>query len=139
MVVERVNKFPVVLTFLGIYFALFTVLALVQPTGVAEMFRAPFLHAAVFLASFMLTDPPTAPGRYGEQVWVGALAAVVSVAAQVLGVGQGYLLVGLLAGNAAMFARSWIADRRRRVTVAAPRPALRATAAGGATTALVRR
>src|SRR5205085_3132071 len=39
---ERLNKFPLVLTFLAAYFAFFTVASLSNPHGVAEMFREPF-------------------------------------------------------------------------------------------------
>ncbi len=64
------------------------------------MFREPFLQAALFLAFFMLTDPPTSPNRYLDQVWFGALAAVSAGVAQLLGAGQVYLLVGILVPNA---------------------------------------
>jgi Na+-translocating ferredoxin:NAD+ oxidoreductase RnfD subunit len=124
VVVDRVNKFPLVLTFLGTYFGLFTLAALVDPTRVAEMFRAPFLHAALFMALFMLTDPPTSPGRYREQVWIGALVAAISCAAQILGAGQDYLLLGLLAGNLALAAWWWAWDRQPRRAAGQPsRPA----------------
>jgi enediyne biosynthesis protein E5 len=66
----------------------------------------------VFLACFMLTDPPTSPGRYRDQVWFGALAAVTSCAAQLLGLGESYLLVGLLVGNAALAAQRWLRSAR---------------------------
>ena len=113
-VVDRVNKWPMVLSFLGAYFALFAVLAFLQPaqvapTQVAEMFRDPFVQAVIFLAAFMLTDPPTSPGRYVDQVWIGLLAAVVSGVAQLQGAGQAYLLIGPLAGNLALAARRAIA------------------------------
>jgi Na+-translocating ferredoxin:NAD+ oxidoreductase RnfD subunit len=121
VVVERVDKLPLVLTFLGTYFGLFTAVALANPSAVVETFREPFLQAALFLAFFMLTDPPTAPGRYREQVWVAMVVAAVSVAAQLAGVGQAYLLVGLLAGNAAMYVRERLAARRPRRAPAAPR------------------
>ena len=125
VVVERVNKFPLVLTFLGTYFGLWTAVALVSPAAAVEMFREPFLQAALFLAFFMLTDPPTAPGRYGEQVWVAILVAAASVAGQLMGVVQAYLQVGLLAGNAGMFVRDAIADRHPHRAQGAPRPAAR--------------
>ena len=60
------------------------------------MFREPFLQAALFLAFFMLTDPPTSPNRYGDQVWFGVLAALSAGAAQLLGAGQVFLLIGVL-------------------------------------------
>jgi hypothetical protein len=47
----------------------------------------------------MLTDPPTSPNRYGDQVWYGLLAALAAGAAQLLGAGQVFLLLGVLAAN----------------------------------------
>jgi Na+-translocating ferredoxin:NAD+ oxidoreductase RnfD subunit len=102
IIVDRINKFPLVLSFVGVYFSVFSLAGLANPGGVAEMFRAPFVQAALFLALFMLTDPPTSPSRYVDQVWVGALAAGTACAAQLLGLGQAYLLVGVLVGNAAL-------------------------------------
>ncbi len=102
LIADRINKFPLVLTFAAVYFGLFSALSLIDPTSVAEMFRAPFVQAALFLALFMLTDPPTSPGRYSEQVWIGALSALTACVAQLAGVGQAYLLVGVLVGNAAL-------------------------------------
>ena len=99
---DRLNKFPLVLTFLAIYFGSFSVASVYNPQGVAEMFREPFLQAALFLAFFMLTDPPTSPNRYLDQVWFGALAALVACAAQLLGAGQVYLLIGVLVPNAVL-------------------------------------
>jgi Na+-translocating ferredoxin:NAD+ oxidoreductase RnfD subunit len=112
LVVERVNRFPLVLSFAGLYFGLFTVIALVSPLRVAEMFRPPFVQASVFFACFMLTDPPTSPGRYAEQFGIGALVALASCLAQVLGAGQAYLLVGLVVGNLALV---WRRTGRARV------------------------
>lgn len=111
VIVDRTNKFPLVLTFLGALFAVSAALGRIDPTTAAEMFRTPFVQAALFLAVFMLTDPPTAPGRYAEQVAIGVLVAATSVAAEELGAGQAYLLVGLLVGNVALAARRWIAQR----------------------------
>ena len=120
LVVDRINRFPLALTFTGTLFALFAALSVASLVGalppayaaqLGEMFRAPFLHATLFLALFMLTDPPTSPAHVRDQVWIGALVAGVCVAAQMLGAGQGYLLIGVLAGNLALFARRWIATR----------------------------
>jgi enediyne biosynthesis protein E5 len=105
LIVDRINKFPLVLSFAAVYFGAFTLVSLADPSSVAEMFRAPFVQAALFLALFMLTDPPTSPGRYADQVWIGALAAVTACSAQLTGAGQAYLLVGVLVGNAALSLR----------------------------------
>ena len=83
VVVDRVNKFPLALSFLATYFGLFTLAAasgMHTAPGVGELFRDPFLHAALFFALFMLTDPPTSPAKYVDQVWIGALVAAVSAA-----------------------------------------------------------
>jgi Na+-translocating ferredoxin:NAD+ oxidoreductase RnfD subunit len=101
-VVQRLNKFPTVLTFLAVYFAFFTGVATTNPRAVAEMFREPFVQAALFLALFMLTDPPTSPNRYTDQVWYAALAAVGAGLAQIAGAGQVYLLLGVLLANAVL-------------------------------------
>jgi Na+-translocating ferredoxin:NAD+ oxidoreductase RnfD subunit len=108
LMVDRLNKFSLVLAFLATYFGLFTLVGLLGPNLVAEMFRPPFLHAALFLASFMLTDPPTSPIHERDQLWIGALDGLVCCGAQLLGAGQAYLLLGVLAGNAAL-----VVSRRR--------------------------
>jgi Na+-translocating ferredoxin:NAD+ oxidoreductase RnfD subunit len=111
-VVDRINKFPLVLSFAGAYVGLFTLVALVNPVAVAEMYRTPFAQSALFLALFMLTDPPTSPSRFNDQIWIGALAGVASVVAQLVGVGQAYLLVGALVGNVALAVRRTLAELR---------------------------
>jgi Na+-translocating ferredoxin:NAD+ oxidoreductase RnfD subunit len=121
--VDRLNKFPLVLTFLAVYFGFFSVAATVNPHVVAEMFRDPFLQAALFLAFFMLTDPPTSPNRYLDQVWFGVLAALTAGAAQLLGAGQVYLLIAVLVPNAVLalvrYARRQGVETPARVRVAA--------------------
>jgi Na+-translocating ferredoxin:NAD+ oxidoreductase RnfD subunit len=112
---DRLNKFPLVLSFLATYFVAFTGVSLVNASAVAEMFRAPFLQSVLFLAFFMLTDPPTSPNRTADQIWYGVIAAVVGVAAQVLGAGQIYLLVGLLAANVCLAVRRWLGRRPRQM------------------------
>lgn len=107
VLVEPLNKLPLVLSFSGIYFACFSVVAFVAPGTVAEMFRQPFLQAALYLGFFMLTDPPTSPNRYVDQVWFGAVAALIACAAQLLGAGQTYLLLGVLGANVCLLVRRW--------------------------------
>jgi Na+-translocating ferredoxin:NAD+ oxidoreductase RnfD subunit len=108
VVIDRVNKWPLVLAFAATYFGLFTAVAPLNPGAVAEMFRTPFIQAALFFACFMLTDPPTSPARYTEQIWIGILVATVSVVAQLTGFGQAYLLLGILAGNVLVAGRRWL-------------------------------
>jgi Na+-translocating ferredoxin:NAD+ oxidoreductase RnfD subunit len=99
-IADRVNKMPLVLAFLGCYYALFTITAFVSaPASSAEIFRTPDLQAAFFFAVFILTDPPTSPVRYRDQIICGAIVAVVSYAVFVWVGAVYYLLAGVLVGN----------------------------------------
>jgi Na+-translocating ferredoxin:NAD+ oxidoreductase RnfD subunit len=129
LIVDRINKFPMVLTFAGVYFGGFTLIALIQPSLVTEMFRAPFVQSAVFLGVFMLTDPPTSPGRYIEQIWFGALAAVAACFSQLLGAGQAFLLIGVLMPNAALAGSRIIGSPRPARRTLAQRVAVESTSA----------
>jgi Na+-translocating ferredoxin:NAD+ oxidoreductase RnfD subunit len=106
-IADRVNKMPVVMAFLGAYYVLFTITAFMgDPSAVAGIFRAPDLHAVLYFAFFMVTDPPTVPIKNRDQVIFGVMVAVVSYALfEISGVVY-YLLAGLLVGNA------WEAWRR---------------------------
>ena len=96
----RVNKLPLVLTFLGAYFLLFTVTAFVSnPLAVAEIFRTPDVEAALYFAFIILTDPPTSPAKYPGQIVCGLIVAVVSFAFFEWAGVVYYLLAGVLAGN----------------------------------------
>jgi enediyne biosynthesis protein E5 len=119
VVADRTYKLPLILVFTGSYFALLTLVALNNPSPVAELFRVPFVQSALFLACFMLTDPPTSPGRVSDQIWYGVLVALASVLAQLAGTGQAYLLVGLLVGNATLAAQQW-AERPTAVPPLSP-------------------
>jgi Na+-translocating ferredoxin:NAD+ oxidoreductase RnfD subunit len=119
-VADRVNKLPMVLIFTGCYFLLFAGYAYAgDPARVAEIFRAPDVNATLFFALFMLTDPPTSPTRYRDQVIFGLIAALVSFAVYSMLGGVYYLLAGLLVGNAWEMWRRMTA--RTRATTAAVR------------------
>jgi Na+-translocating ferredoxin:NAD+ oxidoreductase RnfD subunit len=79
---------------------LFTVTAfLSNPAGVSEVFRTPDLQAALYFAFFILTDPPTSPVRYPDQLVCGVIVAAVSFAVfEWIGAAY-YLLAGVLVGN----------------------------------------
>ena len=123
-ITDRVNKMPLVLAFLGSYYLLFTVTAFVgDPNGVAEVFRAPDLNAVLFFAFFILTDPPTSPVKYRDQLLCGVIVAVVSYAAYEWVGAAYYLLAGVLVGNvweAWRRVRSFSDRASRRVSVAQP-------------------
>lgn len=116
-ITDRVNKMPLVLAFLGAYFLLFTAAAYIGDTQrVAEIFRTPDIQAVLYFALIILTDPPTSPAKYPDQLICGAMVAVVSYAVfERLGVVY-FLLAGVLVGNV------WEAWRRvhRRSTAAFP-------------------
>jgi Na+-translocating ferredoxin:NAD+ oxidoreductase RnfD subunit len=128
-IAARVNKLPMVLAFLGAYYLLFTVTAFVSDPGhVAEIFRAPDLHAALYFAFIILTDPPTSPTKYRDQIVCSVIVAVVSYAVfEWIGAAY-YLLAGVLVGNV------WEAWRRQH----ARRERARASSRGPARLAPVR-
>jgi Na+-translocating ferredoxin:NAD+ oxidoreductase RnfD subunit len=109
-ITSRVNKMPMVLVFLGTYFLLFTLMAFVgEPRRVAEIFREPDVNAALFFAFFILTDPPTSPVKYRDQMVCGAIVAFTGFAIFHLLGAVHYLLSGVLMGNL------WEAHRRYRL------------------------
>ena len=125
-ITDRVNKMPLVLAFLGTYYLLATVAAFGgNPGTVAELYRAPDLHAALFFAFFMVTDPPTSPPKHRDQLVYGVIVAVVSFAVFELIGAVYFLLAGLLVANV------WEAWRRMR---AHARKAPRASAIPAAAT-----
>lgn len=99
-IADRVNKLPMVLTFLGTYFLLFTITAFVaNPLSVAEIFRTPDAEAALYFAFFILTDPPTSPAKYPDQIACAIIVALVSYAFFEWAGVVYYLLAGVIAGN----------------------------------------
>jgi enediyne biosynthesis protein E5 len=106
-ITDRVNKMPLVLVFLGVYYLLFSLTAFFSnPAQMAEIFRPPDLQAVLFFAFFMLTDPPTSPVKYTDQIVCGVLVAAASFAFFELLGAACFLLAGLLIGNV------WEARRR---------------------------
>lgn len=99
-IANRVNKIPLVLSFLGAYFGLFTAAAFLgDPRAVAEIFRSPDLDAVIFFTLVILTDPPTSPAKYQGQWVFGILTAVISfITFQQFGVVY-FLLAGVLGAN----------------------------------------
>lgn len=99
-IADRVNKMPLVVAFLGSYFLLFTAAAYFgEPRLVAEVFRAPDLHAALFFAFFILTDPPTSPVQYRGQLVCGVIVAIAGFAVFESVGAVHFLLTGVLVGN----------------------------------------
>jgi Na+-translocating ferredoxin:NAD+ oxidoreductase RnfD subunit len=99
-IADRVNRMPLVLAFLAAYYGLFTVTAFTgDPAWVSEVFRTPDLQAVLFFALFILTDPPTSPVKYRDQVIFATIVAVTSYAIFEWTGAVYYLLAGVLVGN----------------------------------------
>ncbi len=97
---DRVNKLPLVLAFLGCHYLLFTLTAFLgNPGRVAEIFRVPDVNAALFCAFFILTDPPTSPAKYRDQVVCGVIVAAASYFVFEAVGAVYFLLAGVLVGN----------------------------------------
>lgn len=111
LIIQKVNKFPQVFAFLGMFLSIFLLLAIFHFGAVVDVFRSPYINSTLFLAFFMLTDPPTSPAKDRDQVWHGMIAAVVSVGAYLLFGGLYFLLIGLLAAN---IWKAWKFTKRKK-------------------------
>ena len=118
LIVDKVNKWPQTLAFLATFYLLFTLASFFDNSPlVVEAFRVPYLNTALFFAAFILSDPPTSPAHYREQIVYGIGVAALSVALQLAFHPQYFLLGGLLIGNA-VFAW-WRSRPARRLSGAA--------------------
>jgi Na+-translocating ferredoxin:NAD+ oxidoreductase RnfD subunit len=70
-----------------------------NPAHVAELYRAPDLHAALFFAFVMVTDPPTSPPGHRDQLIYGTIVGGTSYAMFSLVGAVYFLLAGLLVAN----------------------------------------
>jgi Na+-translocating ferredoxin:NAD+ oxidoreductase RnfD subunit len=111
LITRRVQKFPLVLAFLGTYYGLFLIFACFNVNGVSDVFRMPFSNSVLFLAFFMLTDPPTSPAVEKDQVIFGIIAAMISVVDYLWLNGLSFLLLGLLAANGWNVLRAYFAKK----------------------------
>lgn len=123
-IADRINKLPLVLTFLGLYFGLFTLASIAGDAAtIAEVYRAPVLHAVLFFAFFMADDPPTCPVKYGEQVIFAVIVAATSFVFFEQFHWIYYLPAALLVGNAFEAVRKVQRRRKRRPAVVRMRTA----------------
>ncbi len=99
IVVNRVNKLPQVLMFLGVSFALLFVLGLLHFQNIPDAFRPPFINATLFFGFFMLTDPPTTPGRDKDQLIFSLVVSIIGTLIYGFFGGLMYLFIGLFIGN----------------------------------------
>lgn len=118
LVVNRVNKFPLVFAFLGTYFLLLLVLGYFHVGNVAgDELRVPFLNSTLFLAFFMLTDPLTSPAKYKDQIIFGMITAIVAALLYAAYGWLGYLLGALLTANVWSFIRTKKVTALRNQTI----------------------
>ncbi|RED54730.1 RnfABCDGE type electron transport complex subunit D [Cohnella lupini] len=103
----RINKFPQVLSFLGISFLCLLIASIFHIEAVYDAFRPPFINATLFFGFFMLTDLPTSPTKYSDQTVFGMLTAVIGVLDYVFFGGLVYLFLGLIFGNLFQAYRTW--------------------------------
>ncbi|WP_051348730.1 RnfABCDGE type electron transport complex subunit D [Peribacillus kribbensis] len=99
LITGRVNKFPMVFTFLGVSFVLMLLIGFYNPEAEMEALRPPFINAILFFGFIMLTDPPTSPAKDKDQIIYGLLTAVVGTAVYGLFGGLNYLFIGLILAN----------------------------------------
>lgn len=111
LVARRVKKLPQVIAFLVSYGAISLIFLLFKQTSTDALFALenPMLNAALFLAAFMLTDPPTSPTKRGEQIIFGSITGVVSMGVYLIMPSElSYLYIGLLLANL----YKWAVSRR---------------------------
>ncbi|NRD77889.1 RnfABCDGE type electron transport complex subunit D [Bacillus sp. BRMEA1] len=99
IVTERINKFPQVFSFLGTFFVILFLMGYFHVGDAADALRSPFINAALFFGLFMLTDPPTSPAKYKNQVIFGFITAIAGSIVYAIFGGLTYLFIGLMFGN----------------------------------------
>ncbi len=115
LIAKRVRKVPQVAAFLGGYFILFFILSMLHVPFASDAFISPFVNSALFLAFFMLTDPPTSPVKTGDQIVFGVIAAIVTVVIYAVFGGLAYLLIGAMTGNVYKVMKSAWNDRKMKL------------------------
>jgi Na+-translocating ferredoxin:NAD+ oxidoreductase RnfD subunit len=99
IVTDRVNKFPQVFAFLGTFFVLLFFMGYFQVGDAADALRPPFINATVFFCLFMLTDPPTSPAKFKNQILFGVISAISGIVVYGMLGGLTYLFFGVFMGN----------------------------------------
>jgi enediyne biosynthesis protein E5 len=116
IVTQRVNKFPQLFSFIGIYFLTILIMGIYHIGQAGELYLNPFINSVLFLAFFMVTDPPTSPVKYTGQIVFGGSAAIISILFNTFIGGLSFLFVGLLALNCFNAISLWISSKSRRTT-----------------------
>lgn len=117
-ITHRINKFPQVFAFLGTSFVMLLIMGFIHWGAVSDAVRTPFINATLFFGFFMLTDPPTSPGKTADQVIFGMMTAVIGTLIFGKYGGLMYLFIGLLIGNLYQFLRRVQTSRAKDKTKA---------------------
>ncbi|MBS4214823.1 MULTISPECIES: RnfABCDGE type electron transport complex subunit D [Neobacillus] len=110
-ITNRVNKYPQIFAFFGTSFLLLLLIGYFNIGGETDALRPPFINATLFFGFFMLTDPPTSPGKDKDQVIFGILTAVAGTLIYGLFGGLTYLYIGLVIGNLYSFLKKRLASK----------------------------
>ncbi len=118
IIARRVKKVPQVLGFLASYLVIVVFFLLFKQTNTEALFALenPMANSALFLAAFMLTDPPTSPAKPRAQVVFGVITGAVSLLTYLILPGELiYLFVGLLVANGLHFLKIQLYDKRQQL------------------------
>jgi Na+-translocating ferredoxin:NAD+ oxidoreductase RnfD subunit len=99
LIAKRINKFPLVFSFLGVYFLVLLCMGIFNVGDALDALRTPYVNSALFFTFFMLTDPPTSPAKYKPQIIFGTITALAALFIYVQFQWLGFLLIGLLVAN----------------------------------------
>lgn len=110
LITSRVNKFPQVFGFLVTYLIIFGIFGAYHIGIAADAYRNPIINSALFITFFMMTDPPTSPAKYKQQVGFGVITALISSTIYMTVGGLTYLLIGLLVANVW---KAWISRKSK--------------------------
>ncbi len=118
IIAKRVKKIPQVLAFLASYLVIVAFFLLFKQTSMDALFALenPMANSALFLAAFMLTDPPTSPSKPKAQIAFGIITGTVSLLTYLILPGElVYLFIGLLVANGLHFLKTQVYDRRHQL------------------------
>ena len=100
LVVRKIKRFPLVLTFVGVALAFQVILFAINGSPIAASMQSVLIASPlIFLSTIMLTEPATMPPRRNQQIIFGALVAILYVGAWKIGPIYIYPEVALLIGN----------------------------------------
>ncbi|MDB5181923.1 MAG: oxidoreductase [Candidatus Saccharibacteria bacterium] len=105
LVVRKIRRFSLVLTFAAVSHIVFAITALQQGTNVLEALQLAVISSPlIFLGTIMLTEPATMPARRQQQIIFGALVGLLYASSLDIGPLHIYPETALIIGNLYAFA-----------------------------------